>query len=149
MKILLTGATGYIGRRLLPILLEEGHHVICAVRDRNRLHLTEYLDQVEIVEVDLLQKIPEHIKCINFDIAYYLVHSMSNRVGNFATQETESAQNFRNWVEYADAKQIIFLTSLIPNTLQLSQHFSSRQAANPIWKTGRDRTTRPKSLVLA
>lgn len=134
MKVLLTGATGYIGRRLLPILLEEGHHVICAVRDRNRLHLTEFLDQVEIIEVDLLQKIPEHIKCVNFDIAYYLVHSMSNRVGNFASQEIQSAQNFRNWAEHAGSKQIIFLTSLIPHTLQLSQHFSSRQAVEEILK---------------
>jgi len=56
MKILLTGATGYIGRRLLSVLLERGHTVVCAVRDSGRLDLKKYKpDQVTLVETDLLQ----------------------------------------------------------------------------------------------
>ena len=55
MRILLTGATGYIGKRLLPLLLEQGHSVVCAVRDRARFALpTRRREQVEVVEVDFL-----------------------------------------------------------------------------------------------
>jgi len=78
MKILLTGATGYIGKRLLPVLVEAGHEVICCVRDRSRFTVPPSIrEQISIIEIDLLdieslEKIPEDI-----DGAYYLVHSMS------------------------------------------------------------------------
>ena len=84
MKIFLTGATGYIGKRLLIQLLEEGHHVVCSVRDRKRLSLKLYqnhLEKIQIIENDFLdenslQNIPHDI-----DFAYYLVHSMSSGSG--------------------------------------------------------------------
>ena len=78
MKILLTGATGYIGKRLLPILIKEGHHVVCCVRDASRFHPPiSLIKNISIIEIDLLissslNKVPDDI-----DIAYYLVHSMS------------------------------------------------------------------------
>ena len=57
MRILLTGANGYIGMRLLPQLLDAGHQVVCAVRDRNRLSVDEdMLDRIEIVEIDFLKE---------------------------------------------------------------------------------------------
>ena len=78
MKILLTGATGYIGKRILPILIENGHHVVCCVRDQSRFNPpNSLLPNISVIEVDLLDpssliKIPSDI-----DAAYYLVHSMS------------------------------------------------------------------------
>ena len=77
MKIFLTGATGYLGKRLLIQLLEEGHHVVCSVRDQKRLSLKLYqnhLEKIQIIENDFLdenslQNIPQDI-----DFAYYLVH---------------------------------------------------------------------------
>ncbi|MEP6805290.1 MAG: NAD-dependent epimerase/dehydratase family protein, partial [Flavobacterium sp.] len=57
MKILLTGATGYIGKRLLPILVAQGHDIICCVRDKNRFYLPEVFQQkVQVIEVDFLDK---------------------------------------------------------------------------------------------
>ena len=57
MKILLTGATGYIGKRLLPVLIELGHEVICCVRDKKRFNPPKSLrDSISILEVDLLIK---------------------------------------------------------------------------------------------
>lgn len=56
MKILLTGATGYIGKRLLPILLEEGHKVVCAVRNKKRLSGLEKYAGLEFIEVDFLMR---------------------------------------------------------------------------------------------
>ena len=54
MKILLTGSTGYIGKRILPALLEKGHEVVCMVRDKDRLDIKKYKPgQVTVVEADL------------------------------------------------------------------------------------------------
>ena len=73
MKILVTGATGYIGKRLIPILINEGHHVVCAVRDKLRADKT-YIDDenITIIEADFLKF--ETLKNIPKDIyvAYYL-----------------------------------------------------------------------------
>ena len=108
MKIFLTGATGYIGKRLLIQLLEEGHRVVCSVRDKKRLSLKLYqnhLDKIEIIENDFLDKntlanIPKDI-----DFAYYLVHSMSSNDGDFLEKERISAQNFRKALENTSVKQ--------------------------------------------
>jgi nucleoside-diphosphate-sugar epimerase len=57
MKILLTGTTGYIGKRLLPALLNAGHHVVCCVRDRHRFDSSLFPeDQTEVIEVDFLKE---------------------------------------------------------------------------------------------
>ena len=62
MKILLTGANGYIGMRLLPLLLEMGHSVICAVRDETRLSVDkETRAQIEVIEIDFLKEPEENI----------------------------------------------------------------------------------------
>ena len=70
MRILLTGANGYIGMRLLPELLEQGHEVVCAVRNKNRFSSKELIDQVEIVEIDFLElsETPEKIKNIDENV---------------------------------------------------------------------------------
>ena len=58
MKILLTGSTGYIGKRLLPVLTEQGHDVICCVRDRDRFEKKNYFgDSISLFEVDFLKKV--------------------------------------------------------------------------------------------
>ena len=78
MKILLTGTTGYIGQRLLPTLLENGHEVICCVRDKSRFDLRKYhskllkVIEVNFLDTESLAAIPDDI-----DAAYYLIHSMS------------------------------------------------------------------------
>ncbi|QOW09263.1 SDR family oxidoreductase [Kaistella flava (ex Peng et al. 2021)] len=130
MKILLTGGTGYIGKRLLIQLLEEGHHVVCSVRDKNRFGLKlfkEKLNQIEVIENDFLDEkslnnIPKDI-----DAAYYLIHSMSSSEGDFKEKEKISADNFRGALEKTDVKQVIFLTGII-NEEKLSKHLESRKA---------------------
>ena len=72
MKILLTGASGYIGKRLLPVLIEQGHEVICCVRDKNRFEFKDYFaGQVKIFEVDFLKKVELDNARIEFDAAFY------------------------------------------------------------------------------
>ena len=108
MKILLTGSTGYIGKRLLPHLLEEGHTVICLVRDPRRFQ-EQYSDneKVILVKADLLDEtslfnIPKDI-----DIAYYFVHSMGSSKTDFVDLEAKAAENFVSAVNQTNTKQII------------------------------------------
>lgn len=127
MKILLTGATGYIGKRLLPVLIENGHQVVCCVRDANRFNPDKALHKnVEVIEVDFLDKnsicnIPKDI-----DGAYYLLHSMSGS-SNYEELELRCATNFREGINNTNVKHVIYLSGII-NEESLSRHLSSRKA---------------------
>ncbi len=133
MKILLTGANGYIGKRLLPVLLEEGHKVICCVRDKNRFPKEGIYSHhnITLLEIDFLRRIPfpEIIKDI--DAAYYLIHSMSSGISNFEKLESDSASYFVELVNQTSAKQIIYLGG-ITNEHKLSRHLSSRKNVEEI-----------------
>ncbi len=126
MKILLTGATGYIGKRLLPILVQEGHHVVCCVRDKSRFTPASSLqNSISIVELDMLdvqslEQIPRDI-----DVAYYLIHSMAS-AGNYSSLEQESAINFRQRISRTHAQQVIYLSGMV-NQDRLSKHLASRK----------------------
>lgn len=126
MKILLTGATGYIGKRILPILVNQGHHVVCCVRDKSRFNPSESLKKhISIIELDLLDT--ETLKNIPEDIdgAYYLVHSMSSSE-DYNNLEQTSAINFRNALKDKNVQQVIYLSGIV-NEDQLSKHLSSRK----------------------
>lgn len=127
MNILLTGATGYIGKRLLPVLIELGHHVICGVRDPKKFHTENTLSKnFEVVELDLT--IPKSFNNLplNIDVAYYLVHSMSSSK-NYEELEKQSAVNFREAMERMKIKQVIYLSGIV-NSNSLSKHLASRKA---------------------
>ena len=126
MNILLTGATGYIGKRLLPQLVEQGHHVICCVRDKRRFHAPDSVQSnIEVIELDLLKK--ETLSNIPKDIdgAYYLVHSMTAG-DDFLEKEQESAINFREAVSLTNVKHVIYLSGIV-NDDTLSKHLTSRK----------------------
>ena len=126
MKILLTGASGYIGKRLLPVLVENGHEVICCVRDAKRFFIPESLkSKIIILQADLLDK--ASLKYIPKDIdgAYYLVHSMSAS-SDYQKLELESAENFREAMESTSVKHVVYLSGII-NEDELSKHLTSRK----------------------
>ena len=111
MKILLSGTTGYIGKRLLPALLKEGHEVICCVRDKNRFHPNIDFNEskVSVLEVDFLKEPPKNDLIKDIDAAYYLIHSMSSNISDFTKLEETSAKNFLELVKDTNIKQIIYL----------------------------------------
>ncbi|KQB42522.1 SDR family oxidoreductase [Flavobacterium aquidurense] len=134
MKILLTGATGYIGKRLLPLLLDHGNEVICCVRDKNRFYFPEkFKNKIQVIEVDFLD--PESLKNIpdDIDAAYYLIHSMSG-ASNYDQLESISANYFIEKINQTNAKQIIYLSGIV-NDKSLSKHLSSRKAVEEILRT--------------
>ncbi|WP_127140059.1 SDR family oxidoreductase [Flagellimonas marinaquae] len=141
MKILLTGANGYIGMRLLPKLLDMGHEVICAVRDEKRLSVdAKVRSQIEVVEIDFLedpadQHIPEDI-----DAAYYLIHSMTSSVSDFDEKEAQAAKNFNTLLEGTQCEQVIYLSGIV-NDKELSKHLSSRKNVEEILYKGHFKLT--------
>lgn len=136
MKILLTGATGYIGKRLLPILVSQGHQIVCCVRDKNRFYCPEELRKnVEVIEVDFLKietltAIPNDI-----DAAYYLIHSMSGSDDNYDELERISAENFVYSIDKTATKQVIYLSGIV-NDKSLSKHLSSRKKVEDVLNNG-------------
>jgi uncharacterized protein YbjT (DUF2867 family) len=139
MKILLTGATGYIGKRLLPVLIEQGHEVTCCVRDKKRFP-TEGIykhPNVSVFEVDFLKDIQSLSSSSSsnlikeIDAAYYLIHSMSSNVKDFGSLEETSANNFIKLVKQTSVKQIIYLGG-ITNEEKLSKHLASRKRVEEI-----------------
>jgi uncharacterized protein YbjT (DUF2867 family) len=141
MKILLTGANGYIGMRLLPKLLDMGHEVICAVRDEKRLSVdAKVRSQIEVVEIDFLedpanQHIPKDI-----DAAYYLIHSMTSSVSDFDEKEAQAAKNFNTLLEGTQCEQVIYLSGIV-NDKELSKHLSSRKNVEEILYKGHFKLT--------
>ncbi len=131
-KILLTGATGYIGKRLLPVLAEQDYEIYCLVRDASRFEVNDNLKgKVKVFEADLL--LPETLKKIpnDFSAAYYLVHSMTSSTKNFLEMEKASAEHFREFVETTGCKQIIYLGG-IATVEKLSKHLESRKNVKDI-----------------
>lgn len=136
MKILLTGATGYIGKRLLPILVAQGHDIICCVRDKNRFYCpSELQKKVEVIEVDFLDETTLHNIPVNIDAAYYLIHSMSGSSDDFDKLEQLSAENFVNRINQTQVKQVLYLSGIVNDT-SLSKHLSSRKKVEDVLNSG-------------
>lgn len=137
MKILVTGATGYIGKRLIPLLANDDHQVVCAVRDKLRADKSYAEDDtIDVIEADFLK--PETLNNIpkNIDIAFYLIHSMSNSSKDFESLEERCAINFKNQLEKTNVKQVIYLSG-ITNEENLSKHLQSRKNVEDILKSNK------------
>ncbi len=137
MRILLTGANGYIGKRLLPVLLEAGHEVICCVRDKDRFVVKEQgRSRVSVLEMDFLsQPSANTVLPPDIDAAYYLIHSLKTSVGEFGEAEASAAEHFKQLMETAHVRQVIYLGGL-DNNETLSPHLRSRKNVGEILGTG-------------
>ena len=136
MKILLTGANGYIGMRLLPNLLELGHEVVCAVRNKDRLSIdAETRGRIEVIEIDFLDPLKKDVIPKDIDAAYYLIHSMSSSTQKFDEMEAQSARTFNAYMDDAGIQQVIYLSGIV-NEDELSKHLSSRKRVEDILYEG-------------
>lgn len=147
MKILLTGATGYIAQRLLPVLLQNGHQVVCCVRDKNRFHVGFTSPNLEAIEVDFLKK--ETLTAIprDIDVAFYLIHSMSVQHGDFESLEEICAVHFRDYISQTSTKQVIYLSGIV-NETTLSKHLTSRKNVESILSEGTYALTTLKAGII-
>ena len=125
--ILVTGATGYIGGRLVPRLIHDGYRVRCLVRDARRLEGRPWREQVDVVEGDPLR--PESLPAAMKDVeaAYYLIHSMAGGSG-FHDRDIEAARQFGSAARAAGVGRLIYVGGLGDPQSELSEHLRSRHA---------------------
>jgi uncharacterized protein YbjT (DUF2867 family) len=130
-KILVTGATGYIGGRLVPALLDAGYQVRVLVRDPDRLEGRIWLSDVEVVKGDVL--VPETLPAAlnGITAAYYLIHSMASG-DDFHQRDLQAAENFSKAAKSEKVSQIIYLGGLGDYQADLSDHLKSRQETGKV-----------------
>ena len=123
--VLVTGATGYIGGRLVPRLLEAGFRVRCLARDAVRLQGRTWRGEVELVEGDVLR--PESLTAAMRGVtaAYYLVHSLGAG-SDFPERDVQAARNFGAAAKHAAVSRIVYLGGLGDPATALSAHLRSR-----------------------
>jgi uncharacterized protein YbjT (DUF2867 family) len=125
MRCLVTGATGYIGGRLVPRLLDAGHEVRCMTRSRDRLRDVPWAGQVEIAEADALDSDALRAALAGIDVAYYLIHSIDTG-SNFAETDRRAARTFAAAAKDAGVGRLVYLGGLAPVDEELSAHLRSR-----------------------
>jgi uncharacterized protein YbjT (DUF2867 family) len=129
MNILVTGATGYIGRSLIPQLAEAGHRVRGMVR---RLDAEQTPAGVELVRGDVLDAASLGPALAGIDVAYYLVHSMGGGEKGFRERDRAAARNFAQAARAAGVRRILYLGALGQQDAALSDHLRSRQETGEV-----------------
>jgi uncharacterized protein YbjT (DUF2867 family) len=124
--ILVTGATGYVGGRLVPRLLEAGYRVRCLIRDPARVEGRAWVKRVELAQGDVLD--PQSLVAVmhSVDTVFYLVHSLGSG-SDFTKRDTTAARNCAAAARDAGVNRIIYLGGLGDPDADLSQHLRSRQ----------------------
>jgi len=133
MKVLVTGATGYIGGRLVPRLLDRGHDVRIMVRDPARIADKSWAGQVDVVRGDIEDPSTLGPVLADVDIAYYLIHLMDSGRG-FVHRDREAARNFVAAAGHLE--RVIYLGGLLPDADDVSDHLASRAEVGRILREG-------------
>ena len=144
-RILVTGATGYVGGRLVPRLLSEGHIVRCLVRSPGKLNHVAWHDLVEIVKGEV-GNIPAGAMG-DIDAAIYLVHGIGDGE-DWVAKEVRDAENFRRSAEAAGVSRIIYLGGMGADDPSLSEHLSSRHAVGLSLAAGAIPVTELRAAVI-
>lgn len=131
MRCLVTGATGYIGGRLVPRLLDEGHDVRCMTRGASRLRDVPWADRIEVAEADALDGESLARALDGVDVAYYLIHSIDTG-GEFEDTDRRAATTFATAAQAAGLGRIVYLGGLADDAEDLSAHLRSRSEVGRI-----------------
>ncbi len=143
-KVLVTGAAGFIGTRLVTALLDEGYGVRCLVRRPE----TPLPQGSERVRADLLEPATLGAACAEVDTAYYLVHSMAGGRAGFEQRDRQAAENFVAAADRAKVRRVIYLGGLGEAAERLSEHLASRTEVARILQTGGFSTTVLRAAVI-
>jgi uncharacterized protein YbjT (DUF2867 family) len=131
MRCLVTGATGYIGGRLVPRLLDAGLDVRCMTRSKSRLRDVPWAGRVEIAEADALDADALREALTGVDVAYYLIHSIDSG-SNFEDTDRRAAETFAAAAKEAGVGRLVYLGGLAPDDEELSAHLRSRSEVGEI-----------------
>ncbi|MDP5025610.1 MAG: NAD(P)H-binding protein, partial [Aquiluna sp.] len=130
-QVLVTGATGYIGGRLIRELLTHGYQVRVLVRDKRKLSDYPWRDQVEVVEGDAMDKVALEKALKGIDLAYYLLHALMLST-DFEQAERDLAQYFGEVAKRENVQRIVYLGGITSGTDSLSPHMSARTETGEI-----------------
>jgi uncharacterized protein YbjT (DUF2867 family) len=131
IRCLVTGATGYIGGRLVPRLLEAGLTVRAMARNPDKLAKVPWHDEVEVARGDLTDRQSLTEAFAGVDVVYYLVHSMGTSK-DFVAEERQSARNVVEAAQKAGVRRLVYLSGLHPEDTPLSRHLASRTEVGEI-----------------
>ena len=135
MRVLVLGATGYIGGRLVPELLAASHQVRCAVRSPAKLDARPWRDHVEVCRGDVTDADSMRLACEGVDAVVFLVHAMDGGA-DFETTERRGAQTVAAAAAATGVRRIVYLGGLGDEDDQLSTHLRSRQAVGAALASG-------------
>ncbi|GAC1326166.1 MAG: SDR family oxidoreductase [Mycobacteriales bacterium] len=131
MRVLVTGATGYIGGRLVPRLLDSGYDVRAMTRSTGKLRDVPWAPSVEVVEADALDPASLPAAMAGVDVAYYLIHSIASGK-DFSGTDRRAAEAFGRAARDAGVRRIVYLGGLHPEGEQLSDHLASRSEVGQV-----------------
>lgn len=131
MRALVTGATGYIGGRLVPELLDAGFTVRAGARQLIQLRDQPWVDQVELAHADVLDPDVIRAALTDVDVAYYLVHAIG-KGDDFEELDRRAARTFSAAAREAGVSRIVYLSGLVPEDEELSPHLRSREEVGEI-----------------
>jgi uncharacterized protein YbjT (DUF2867 family) len=147
-RVLVAGATGYIGRRLVTELVARGHHVRCLARNPRKLDSETWSDRVEVVAGDVLDRSSLDAAFAGVDAAYYLVHSIGADP-DWRDRDRTAAENFRDAAAAARTAQIIYLGGLGDDTAgALSAHLASRHEVGRVLASGPVPSTELRAAIV-
>ena len=144
-RVLVTGATGYVGGRLVARLLENGHEVRCLVRTPQKLEKSDWLDRVDVVQGSVSGPLAEAMSGV--DVALYLVHGIGDGP-DWAAREVRDAAHFREAAEAAGVERIVYLGGMGVDGEGLSTHLASRHQVGKILADGPIPVTELRAAVI-
>ncbi|UYG17465.1 SDR family oxidoreductase [Brachybacterium huguangmaarense] len=135
VRVLVTGASGYVGGRLVPVLLDAGARVRVCGRHRAALEAREWSERTEVVEADLADRMSVRRAVDGIDVVVFLVHAMGGGAG-YADREARMARIMAEEAERAGVSRLVYLSGLHPETDDLSEHMASRERVAEILREG-------------
>ncbi len=148
MRVLVTGATGYIGGRLVPELLARGHEVVCAARTPSKLDDRPWRDRVEVTEIDVFDRASLDAAVAGCDAVHFLVHSMDGGADSFAERDRRAATNVREAAAAAGVSRIVYLGGLGSEADDLSEHLRSRHEVGRVLADGPVPVTELRAAII-